>query len=203
MTALAVCHNVTPTYPDPSDKSIREFQASSPDEIALVKFADSHGMKLLERDQNLIQIQNTMGQSETYEVLANFPFSSETKRMGIVLKNRETNKIIFFLKGAETVMKATVRPSQRATVDEACENLAIEGLRTLVISQKLLSPQYFESWQKKYQAAKATLNNREEKVSNVISELENGMELLAITGVEDKLQEEVALTIESLRSAGI
>jgi len=87
-----------------------------------------------------------MGQSETYEVLANFPFSSETKRMGIVLKNRETNKIIFFLKGAETVMKATVRPSQRATVDEACENLAIEGLRTLVISQKLLSPQYFESW---------------------------------------------------------
>jgi len=47
------------------------------------------------------------------------------------------------------------------------------------------------------------LNNREEKVSNVISELENGMELLAITGVEDKLQEEVALTIESLRSAGI
>lgn len=29
------------------------------------------------------------------------------------------------------------------------------------------------------------------------------MELLAITGVEDKLQDEVALTIESLRSAGI
>ena len=29
------------------------------------------------------------------------------------------------------------------------------------------------------------------------------MELLGITGVEDKLQDEVALTIESLRSAGI
>lgn len=29
------------------------------------------------------------------------------------------------------------------------------------------------------------------------------MELLAITGVEDKLQDDVALTIESLRSAGI
>lgn len=110
ITALAVCHNVTPVYPDENDRSVREFQASSPDEIALVRFADSMGMKLIERDQNLITITNTTGTSENYEVLANFPFSSETKRMGIILRNRETNKIIFYLKGAETVMKATVRP---------------------------------------------------------------------------------------------
>ena len=45
--------------------------------------------------------------------------------------------------------------------------------------------------------------NREERVTQAICELEEGMELLAITGVEDKLQDEVALTIESLRSAGI
>ena len=36
-------------------------------------------------------------------------------------------------------------------------------------------------------AAKATLVNREERVRAVIQELEEGMELLAITGVEDKL----------------
>lgn len=47
------------------------------------------------------------------------------------------------------------------------------------------------------------MTNRDEKVQAVIGELENGMELLAITGVEDKLQDEVALVIESLRSAGI
>ena len=61
ITALAVCHNVTPVYPDEHDKTIREFQASSPDEIALVRFADSLGMKLIERDQNLIKIANTTG----------------------------------------------------------------------------------------------------------------------------------------------
>ena len=110
ITALAVCHNVTPVYPDESDPTRREFQASSPDEIALVRFADSMGMNLIERDQNLIKIANTTGKHENYEVLANFPFSSETKRMGIVLKHKETGKIIFYLKGAETVMKATVRP---------------------------------------------------------------------------------------------
>jgi len=134
ITALAVCHNVTPTYPDENDRTHREFQASSPDEIALVRFADSMGMKLIDRDQNSIQIQNTNGVEENYEVLANFPFSSDTKRMGIVLKHKESGKIIFYLKGAETVMKATVRPGQRATIDESCENLALEGLRTLVIA---------------------------------------------------------------------
>jgi len=67
-------------------------------------------------------------------VLANFPFSSDTKRMGIILKHQKTKRIIFYLKGAEVVMSKKVRPGQRATVDEACENLAMEGLRTLVVS---------------------------------------------------------------------
>lgn len=90
VTALALCHNVTPTFPDELDKSIVEFQASSPDEVALVKFADSLNMKLVERDQNLIVIKNTAGNEERYDVLANFPFSSETKRMGIVLRHQAT-----------------------------------------------------------------------------------------------------------------
>jgi phospholipid-translocating ATPase len=87
VTALALCHNVTPAFPDEHDKSIVEFQASSPDEVALVKFADSMNMKLIERDQNMIAIKNAAGKEERYDVLANFPFSSDTKRMGIVLRH--------------------------------------------------------------------------------------------------------------------
>jgi len=45
--------------------------------------------------------------------------------------------------------------------------------------------------------------NREALISEAICELERDMELLGITGVEDKLQDEVAITIEALRSAGI
>jgi len=59
----------------------------------------------------LIVIKNAAGNEERYEVLANFPFSSETKRMGIVLKHCETNRIVFYLKGAEVVMLSKVRPS--------------------------------------------------------------------------------------------
>ena len=62
-------------------------------------------MKLIERDQNMTEIENAVGIKERYKILANFPFSSDTKRMGIVLQNEETGKIIFYLKGAEVVMK--------------------------------------------------------------------------------------------------
>lgn len=100
-------------------------------------------------------------------------------------------------------MKQKVKPSQRVTIDEACENLALEGLRTLVISQKLLTDQYFAKWQRRYKQAQADLNNREELMKKAVCELEEDMELLGVTGVEDKLQDEVALTIESLRGAGV
>jgi phospholipid-translocating ATPase len=59
--------------------------------------------------------------------------------MGIILRHRKSGKLMFYLKGAETVMEKKVRPNQRACLVESCENLAMEGLRTLVISQKLLT----------------------------------------------------------------
>lgn len=40
-------------------------------------------------------------------------------------------------------------------------------------------------------------------INEAIESIEGEMEYLGITGVEDKLQDEVLLTIETLRSAGI
>jgi phospholipid-translocating ATPase len=58
LTALALCHNVTPTYPNPENKKVVEYQASSPDEVALVKFAEVMEMRLIERDKHMILIEN-------------------------------------------------------------------------------------------------------------------------------------------------
>jgi phospholipid-translocating ATPase len=74
--ALSLCHNVTPVFPEKNDRSKKELQASSPDEVALVKFADSLGMQLLEREENYMKIENAAGNIEEYDILANFPFSS-------------------------------------------------------------------------------------------------------------------------------
>ena len=199
ITALGLCHNVTPTLED----GVKGFQASSPDEIALVKFAEEIKIELSKRSQTQIQIINGDGKEENYEILANFPFSSETKRMGILLKNIETQRIIFYLKGAEVVMEAKVQENSRAFLRETCENLASTGLRTLVISQKYVSPLDYESWVKKYENAKTEMEDRDAKVQRVVEELETNMEFLCVTGVEDKLQVDVTDSIESLRNAGI
>ena len=53
ITALAVCHNVTPIEDEDGNKS---FQASSPDEVALVKIAESMGMKLQSRSQEFLEL---------------------------------------------------------------------------------------------------------------------------------------------------
>lgn len=82
ITCIALCHNVTPVLDEIGERS---FQASSPDEVALVRFAEDVGYKLLSRDQSSIKIE-VDGKVQVYEVLNNFPFSSETKRMGIIIK---------------------------------------------------------------------------------------------------------------------
>jgi phospholipid-translocating ATPase len=41
-------------------------------------------------------------------VLQIFPFTSASKRMGIILQHVDTGRIIFFMKGADTVMKDKV-----------------------------------------------------------------------------------------------
>ena len=56
----------------------------------MVKFAESLGMILQEREELFVKIRDTNGHAHEYEILENFPFSSETKRMGIVVKHVDT-----------------------------------------------------------------------------------------------------------------
>ena len=58
--------------------------------------------------------------------------------MGIILKQEDTKRIIFYLKGADTVIKNKVPEVQRGFLLEECESLAREGLRTLCFCQKVL-----------------------------------------------------------------
>ncbi|EDK31407.1 phospholipid-translocating P-type ATPase, flippase family protein (macronuclear) [Tetrahymena thermophila SB210] len=200
ITALAICHNVTPIEGDDGSKS---FQASSPDEVALVKIAEDMGITLESRSQEQLVLKNANNQIETYNILANFPFSSHSKRMGILVKHVETGRYIFYLKGADTVICEKIPKYQKGFLKDECDSLAREGLRTLVITQKYLTEEQFNSWNVKYQEARTSLENRDEKEEQVIHLLEKDMEFLGITGVEDKLQEDVCNTLESLRNAGI
>ena len=47
------------------------------------------------------------------------------------------------------------------------------------------------------------MQDRNQRIQNVLESLEKDLELLCLTGVEDKLQQNVRTTLETLRNAGI
>ena len=202
ITSMVLCNNVTPVVDDQDDTKIT-YQASSPDEVALVKFAETLNMRLVHRTDSEIKIKDSADNFEEFEILANFPFSSDTKRMGIVLKNKKHGHIIYYLKGAENVMMKFVKKEYVSYISENAENLATKGLRTLVLSQKIISQEDFDKWNGEYKEALTSMENRQEKITQVVSKLENNMEFLCVTGVEDLLQDDVAMTIDNLRNAGM
>jgi len=160
-------------------------------------------MRLVGRTDKEIKIKDAADHEEEFEVLANFPFSSDTKRMGIILRNKKHGHIIYYLKGAENVMMKFVKDEYVNYIAENAENLATKGLRTLVLSQKIIPQDEYEIWNKEYEEAKTSMENRQEKITQVVSKIENNMDFLCVTGVEDLLQDEVALTIDNLRNAGM
>ncbi|XP_021564868.1 probable phospholipid-transporting ATPase IIB [Carlito syrichta] len=106
--AIALCHNVTPVYEswagvtgetefteadqDFSDEN-RTYQASSPDEVsqrhscvALVQWTESVGLTLVSRDLTSMQLKTPGGQILTFHILQMFPFTSESKRMGVIVR---------------------------------------------------------------------------------------------------------------------
>ena len=144
-------------------------------------------MRLEEREETYIRLKNPDGVTEEYDILQCFPFSSESKRMGIIIKHRDTGKIVFYVKGADVIMAPKVKPGQRSTCQEFCENLSRDGLRTLVITQKLIPEAQYQDFATKLKQAKSSMVNREEEVAKTIMSLEYEMDFLAVTGVEDKL----------------
>lgn len=68
---------------------------------------------------------------------------------------------MFYLKGAEVIMEQKVRPDQRVSLTTACEELAQDGLRTLVISQRQVSEADYNDFAIRYKDAKASMGDRE------------------------------------------
>ena len=64
ITALALCHNVTPVYSD--DRSRKDYQASSPDEITFVKMAENFGLSIEERTQTTMTMRLPGGKEVQY-----------------------------------------------------------------------------------------------------------------------------------------
>ncbi|KAJ1718565.1 putative aminophospholipid-translocase, partial [Coemansia biformis] len=222
--SLALCHNVTPAEEEEEATTHDErmavavskpmaYQASSPDEVAIVKWTELVGVVLAERTLSTItlrldvllpesQLGYGVAPTLTYDILQVFPFTSESKRMGVVVKSRLTGEIFFIQKGADSVMSRIVQYND--WLDEECGNMARDGLRTLVVGRKRLSQQAYRKFEDAYQQARVTVVGRADAMRQVVADyLESDLELLGLTGVEDRLQDNVRATLELLGNAGI
>lgn len=193
--ALCICNSVNPIE---SEEGLT-YQASSPDEIAMVNYAMEVGFQMIRRDNGKIVIKDLRGEESEYKIFYVFPFNSDTKRMGIIVM--KDNEYVFYEKGADTVMKSIIQEND--WVEEETDNMAREGLRTLVFAKKVITKAEFNKFSKAYEKAKKSLVDRNELMLSVQCNLEKDLAVIGITGVEDKLQDRVRQTLECIRNAGV
>ncbi|KAJ0117047.1 hypothetical protein J7T55_003463 [Diaporthe amygdali] len=111
---IALCHTCLPEKK--ADGEI-QFQAASPDELALVEAAQDLGYLLIDRSSQSIKLEltdeNGITATETYEVLDVIEFSSKRKRMSIIIRKPD-GRICVFVKGADNVILPRLEQSRLA-----------------------------------------------------------------------------------------
>ncbi|XP_032795610.1 phospholipid-transporting ATPase IF-like isoform X1 [Daphnia magna] len=217
---LALCHTVQVSIPTSSkreevvsslpgyvnntfhpDHFDYTYQASSPDEKALVEACRRLGIVFHGEEDGLIRL-TVFGQDRYYRRLQVLEFDSDRKRMSTIVLFPD-DSIWLVCKGAEStiVPNCIVGPINQTL--EHINDYALLGLRTLAVSARRLTSDQYADMMEKLNEARQVMVDRELCVSRIFDFIESDMTLLGATGVEDQLQDGVAETLEALRAAGI
>ncbi|XP_032883777.1 phospholipid-transporting ATPase IA isoform X2 [Amblyraja radiata] len=199
LTMLAICHTAVPERV--ADRII--YQASSPDEGALVRAAKQLGFVFSGRTPNSVIIE-ALGHEEKYELLNVLEFTSNRKRMSVIVRT-PSGKLRLYCKGADTVIYERLSESSRYRdiTLKHLEQFATEGLRTLCFTVADISEMMYQDWLEVYQRASTALQNRILKLEESYELIEKNLQLLGATAIEDRLQDQVPETIETLSKADI
>ncbi|RKL37643.1 putative phospholipid-transporting ATPase DNF3 [Fusarium proliferatum] len=112
--AVALCHTCLPEY---KENGKLEFQAASPDELALVRAAQELGYLVINRTTQTITLQVTQpdGHEEElkYEVLDVIEFTSVRKKMSVVVRFPD-GRVSVICKGADSAILPRLKMSQIA-----------------------------------------------------------------------------------------
>ncbi|KAM9265442.1 phospholipid-transporting ATPase IK [Morus bassanus] len=196
---LALCHTVM--VEEKGDQLV--YQAASPDEEALVLAARNLGYVFLARTQDTITI-SELGKKRTYKVLAMLDFNSDRKRMSVLVRDPQ-GTIRLYTKGADTVILERLQrrgPNETFT-EMALDRFAEETLRTLCLASKEVSEAEYSKWSRRHQEASVLLQDRAQELDKLYEEMEQNLQLLGATAIEDKLQDGVPETIQLLKLGNI
>ncbi|KUF89314.1 hypothetical protein AM588_10002199 [Phytophthora nicotianae] len=207
---LAVCHTVIPEKLESGEVRL---SASSPDEQALVAGAAFAGFKFESRSVGTAMVE-VLGQRVTYEVLDVLEFNSTRKRMSVVVR-KPSGELLLYTKGADMMIYQRLKDDPamlklKNITRDHMEKYADDGLRTLALAVKKLDERWFQQWKMRFddvQGNVAEIDRRKDGKPNAIDdlmeEIEEGLELIGATAIEDKLQDGVPQCLANLTRAGI
>ncbi|XP_017126559.1 phospholipid-transporting ATPase IF isoform X2 [Drosophila elegans] len=193
-----------------------DYQASSPDEKALVEACANLGMVYTGDDDETLRVRIVpphmdykrpfaKPKEETFKRLHVLEFTSDRKRMSVIVRDTEGRKWIY-TKGAESYVFPLCANSSAQLVsktDGHISEFARLGLRTLAIARRLIAEEEYQDFLIELGQANSSLENRKQLSEECYSKIESNLDLLGATAVEDALQDDVADTLVSLQAAGI
>ncbi|CAJ1061028.1 phospholipid-transporting ATPase IF [Xyrichtys novacula] len=216
LKAVSLCHTVQISYDQPDclvgggdpfsqvngfSSTHMEYYASSPDEKALVEATKRIGVAFTCSNGETMEIK-TFGKSEKYKLLHVLEFDANRRRMSVILQTPSGGQVLF-TKGAESAILPFTTSGEIEKTRLHVDEFALKGLRTLVVACRHFRPEEYIDVDRRLNAARTALQQREERLQEAFSYIERDLHLLGATGVEDKLQDKVQETIEALRLAGI
>ncbi|XP_054165882.1 probable phospholipid-transporting ATPase IA [Oppia nitens] len=212
LTLLSVCQTVVPeVVPNETTndgKPLIRYQGASPDEAALVRGAQQIGFEFTARTPQYVFI-NALGTEEKYEILNVLDFTSDRKRMSTIVRTPE-GKIKLYIKGADSMIYDRLAETSLFgdITERHLSNFASEGLRTLCCAVVDIEENTYQEWNKRYTESQIMDSgpngmSKEQYINEVMAKIENNLRLVGSTAIEDKLQDGVPETIDTLLKAGI
>ena len=183
-----------------------KYVATSPDDLELVKFSAKQGYQLIKTsfDEKIFLI----GRKQfKFKILHSLNFSSERKRMSIIVEDQK-GIIKIYTKGADMEIskrlckKSRLSENYKITMHDI-ECISNLGYRTLMVAYREISKEEYSKWKEKFNMEDLHEARSTKIIESSYEAIERHFELLGATIVEDKLQEEVPETIQQLKLAKI
>ena len=181
------------------------YHGMSPDEITLLNTAKKLKYEFRYRSNKQIVVKIN-GEDNSYILKKLIPFSSDRKRMTIVIQDpSDTDSVIIFTKGADDVMNdLSINSVYNENCTQHISDFARRGYRTLLIGMKTMSHSEYKTWEEQFNRLNEELiENNSEEIEKCITELEQDLHLIGTTALEDRLQDNVYECIEEFRRANI
>lgn len=180
------------------------YKGSSPDEEAFCKFTQRNGFVFSARVRDevevTVEIDPDHPDPHRFVVLHNLEYTSARAKMSVIVRDAK-GQVVIYTKGADSAVLPLVNANltPKAMMDQTTETidrLAATGLRTLVVARRTLEPAFYDNWAERLRRATTgddgtSLDDRKTVQADLFTEVESELELLGVTAVEDRLQDNV------------